>query len=83
MGDRRSARLLPELSNFYCHPGRAGGSPFVISAMPVGAAASRRRPRCQHDAQITCEVSGRLILSKAPITTLLGSYRIDGVHWYF
>jgi hypothetical protein len=31
MGDRRSARLLPELSNFYCHPGRAGGSPFVIS----------------------------------------------------
>src|SRR5262252_3886210 len=23
--------LLPELSNFYCHPGRAGGSPWVIS----------------------------------------------------
>lgn len=22
---------LPELSNFYCHPGRAGGSPFWIS----------------------------------------------------
>ncbi len=20
--------ILPELSNFYCHPGKAGGSPF-------------------------------------------------------
>jgi hypothetical protein len=24
-----AAQLLPELSNFYCHPGKAGGSPLV------------------------------------------------------
>ena len=23
---------LPELSNCYCHPGRAGGSPFVLES---------------------------------------------------
>ena len=31
--------VLPELSNFYCHPGRAGGSPSWISRetpMPLG-----------------------------------------------
>src|SRR5215475_2362186 len=27
----RSPGLLPELSNSYCHPGRAGGTPLVIS----------------------------------------------------
>ena len=26
-----AAQLLPELSNFYCHPGKAGGSPLVTS----------------------------------------------------
>jgi hypothetical protein len=31
MDGRGSARLLPELSNFCCLPGRAGGSPLVIS----------------------------------------------------
>jgi hypothetical protein len=29
MDVRCTARLFPELSNFYCHPGRAGGSPSV------------------------------------------------------
>ena len=29
--------ILPELSNFYCHPGKAGGSPFCNSYFP---------PRC-------------------------------------
>src|SRR5215831_17918945 len=36
--------LLPELSNFYCHPGRAGGSPWLLGIAPVaficGAATS-------------------------------------------
>ncbi len=31
MGAWGTARLLPELSNFYCLPGRAGGSPWVTS----------------------------------------------------
>jgi hypothetical protein len=31
MGAWSTARLLPELSNFYCLPGRAGGSPWVTS----------------------------------------------------
>jgi hypothetical protein len=31
MDGRRATRRLPELSNFYCLPGRAGGSPLVIS----------------------------------------------------
>src|SRR5262249_23777893 len=29
MDARGTARLFQELSNFYCHPGRAGGSPLV------------------------------------------------------
>jgi hypothetical protein len=33
MGARRTARLLQELSNYYCHPGRAGGSPLAIMIM--------------------------------------------------
>src|SRR5215469_9642768 len=40
--------LLPELSNFYCHPGRAGGSPWVISVAhhPYSCAARvEARPR--------------------------------------
>ncbi len=40
MGDRCSARLLPELSNFYCLPGRAGGSPLVISIASFGVGTS-------------------------------------------
>ena len=31
MDGRRATRRLPELSNFCCLPGRAGGSPLVIS----------------------------------------------------
>src|SRR5262245_25548041 len=34
MDGRCSARLLPELSNFCCLPGRAGGSPLGISMAP-------------------------------------------------
>ena len=29
MDAQGTARLFLELSNFYCHPGRAGGSPLV------------------------------------------------------
>ena len=41
-------QLLPELSNFYCYPGRAGGSPWVISVAhhPYSCAARvEARPR--------------------------------------
>jgi len=37
---------LPELSNFYCLPGRAGGSPLAISERPTAADASAACPRC-------------------------------------
>ncbi len=33
MDARWTAQLLPELSNFYCHPGKAGGSPVVTRSM--------------------------------------------------
>jgi len=32
--------ILPEFSKFYCHPGRAGGSPFWISNAPTRAGVS-------------------------------------------
>ena len=41
-------QLLPELSNFYCYPSRAGGSPWVISVAhhPYSCAARvEARPR--------------------------------------
>jgi hypothetical protein len=25
------ARIPPEMSNFYCHPGKAGGSPMILA----------------------------------------------------
>jgi hypothetical protein len=28
--------MLPELSNFYCHPGRAGGTPGWIRLLVIG-----------------------------------------------
>jgi hypothetical protein len=34
MGERGAARLPPELSNFYCLPGRAGGTPLAIRFVP-------------------------------------------------
>ena len=33
--------ILPELSNFYCHPGKAGGSPFAIGGLAVYLASSQ------------------------------------------
>jgi hypothetical protein len=43
MDVRRKARLLPELSNFYCHPGRAGGLPGLLGCLlPSGASAPPR-----------------------------------------
>ena len=29
------ARIPPEMSNYYCHPGKAGGSPQDFSGPPI------------------------------------------------
>jgi hypothetical protein len=29
--------ILPEFSKFYCHPGRAGGSPFWIRMFAIAS----------------------------------------------
>src|SRR5262249_923094 len=55
-------RLLPELSNFYCLPGRAGGSPLVISGLParrLDAGTARQ------DAESDVSVPGEPLLPEA------------------
>jgi hypothetical protein len=36
MGDRRSARLRPELSNFYCLPAEPGDLPWLLGDVKTG-----------------------------------------------
>ncbi len=51
--DARTARLLQELSNFYCHPGKAGGTPLVIRVLsPL---------RCFVVPQSQCRATGDLV----------------------
>jgi len=43
MVGRGTARLLQELSNFYCHPRRAGGTPMDIRESRYAFAATDER----------------------------------------
>jgi len=35
------ARIPLEMSNFYCHPGKAGGSPMILGALSIVIAISQ------------------------------------------
>jgi hypothetical protein len=66
MDGRRTTRRLPELSNFYCLPGRAGGSPLVISRWSSNSI----DPDANRSGFLVDEQLGQ----KVNTATLLGSY---------
>ena len=37
------ARIPQEMSNFYCHPGKAGGSPMILDPRPSGGRERRKQ----------------------------------------